>query len=277
MLFFEVNIAELPYILSRFFLMPWLFLEIVPRTEDKFLEELHSVSEMLPKISWINIPYTKWCQLHSIEAIDQAQRLQVPWLLVPHIRARDLVRIEWQHIVSHTDTTLELIEALVKRWVEKILVVQGDPHEWEWDDPEISPAFIKYLKDTTKLKVFWAIDQYRWKGESERIERKKWAGVDGFFTQPFFDAHSVETSRNQWHNMEVYYGFAPVTTEKSKSYWEKVNNVVFPSDFSLCEEANIELARKNIEFLRISGQWAYLMPIRFNAKRYLSGVLAQKI
>ncbi len=39
--------------------MSRLFLEIVPRTEDKFLEELHSVSALLPRISGVNIPYTK--------------------------------------------------------------------------------------------------------------------------------------------------------------------------------------------------------------------------
>ncbi len=74
---------------------------------------------------------------------------------------------------------------------------------------------------------------------------------------------------NIWHTMEVYYGFAPVTTEKSKAYWEKMNNVTFPVDFSLDPEANIEFARDNIALLHEHNQGAYLMPIRFDAKRYL--------
>jgi 5,10-methylenetetrahydrofolate reductase len=74
--------------------MSKLFLEIVPRTEVKFSEEIHSVSHLLNRITGVNIPYTHSCQLNTISAIDTIQMITNPGLIIPHIRARDFVKVE---------------------------------------------------------------------------------------------------------------------------------------------------------------------------------------
>ncbi len=254
--------------------MSKLFLEIVPRTEEKFSEEVRSVSSQLHRITGVNIPYTQSCKLDTISAIDTIQRIGNPGLIVPHIRARDFVKIEWKKVIPNTDKAFSFMEELVRRWITEILIIQWDPHEGERDNPDISPEFIRHIKDTTQLRVYWAIDQYRNKTyENNRIEKKKWAWVDGFFTQPFFSTSEIEIAMNNWYDMGVLYWFAPVTTDKSRSYWENTNNVVFPDNFSIDPEDNIEFARNGIKLLHDSSQWAYLMPVRFDAIRYLTWVL----
>ena len=74
----------------------------------------------------------------------------------------------------------------------------------------------------------------------------------------------------------VYWGVTPVTSERSKSYWEMKNNVIFPKGFEATLEWSVDFAKKVKEFADVHGDNLYLMPIKGNLEGYLSGVLGNK-
>jgi methylenetetrahydrofolate reductase (NADPH) len=83
------------------------------------------------------------------------------------------------------------------------------------------------------LKVYTGLDPYRssFREELDYAFRKLDAGSDGFYTQPSFSGNAG-TLAGTVPNVNVWFGVAPVYSEKSRQYWEKINKVVFPPSFS---------------------------------------------
>ena len=126
-----------------------------------------------------------------------------------------------------------------------------------------------------EVKVYAGIDQYRgsMRQEMYRIRRKLQAGAVGFFTQPFFDMRYLEIYADMLEGQNVYWGVTPVLSERSQSYWELKNNVIFPRGFAPTLEWSIEFSKKVKDFAINRGDNLYLMPIKSNLEEYLAGVL----
>jgi predicted CoA-binding protein len=108
------------------------------------------------------------------------------------------------------------------------------------------------------------VDPYRKniREELDYIKRKKDAGADGFFTQPFFDLRLMDIYAELLEGSEIFWGVSPVTGEKSVNYWETKNNVVFPKDFEPTLAWNIDFAQKALAYTEKTNTNIYFMPIR---------------
>ena len=71
----------------------------------------------------------------------------------------------------------------------------------------------------------------------------------------------------------MYWGVSPVMSERSQSYWELKNNVIFPKGFQPTLEWSIEFSKKALKFAEERDANLYLMPIKSNLEAYLQGVL----
>ena len=111
------------------------------------------------------------------------------------------------------------------------------------------------------------------KQELYRIRRKLQAGATGFFTQPFFDMRFLEMYADMLEGLDVHWGVTPVLSERSQSYWEGKNHVIFPKSFEPTLEWSVDFARKVLGFAQRNGNCMYLMPIKSNVTEYLSGIL----
>ena len=133
----------------------------------------------------------------------------------------------------------------------------------------------KKIYEMPEVKVYAGIDQYRgsMRQEMYRIQRKLQAGAVGFFTQPFFDLRFMEMYADMLEGQNVYWGVSPVMSERSQSYWELKNNVVFPKGFEPTLDWSIDFSRKVLEFVEKRDANLYLMPIKSNLEAYLKGVL----
>jgi len=83
----------------------------------------------------------------------------------------------------------------------------------------------------------------------------------------------MEMYADMLDGQNVYWGVSPVMSERSQSYWELKNNVVFPKDFKPTLDWSIEFSKRALEFVNKRGANLYLMPIKSNLKAYLQGVL----
>ena len=134
----------------------------------------------------------------------------------------------------------------------------------------------KFREEMPEVRVFAGIDQYRgsMRQEEYRIRRKLQAGAVGFFTQPFFDRRFLAMYEDMLEGSEVYWGLSPVTSQRSQSYWETKNQVVFPKDFVPTLAWSIAFAREVVQEARAKGEHVYLMPIRAGLAEYLGGIFA---
>jgi len=158
------------------------------------------------------------------------------------------------------------------------LVVTGDPPQDMGRRVYKTTALslIRRLKrDWPALKVYAAYDPYRQgiRAEYDYAASKLDAGADGFFTQPFFDVRLLEIHAEILAGREVFWGIAPVTTDKSRAYWEATNRAVFPKEFAATLDWNQGFARRVLEYLRAENGHVYFMPIRIDMGDYLSEIL----
>jgi methylenetetrahydrofolate reductase (NADPH) len=105
------------------------------------------------------------------------------------------------------------------------------------------------------------------------VKDKLDAGVDGFFTQPFFDLRLLDIFMEQLEGLTIYWGICPVTSDKSKSYWESKNEAMFPKAFNLGYQNNVELGRSILKKAININANVYFMPIRTEPIQYLKDVL----
>lgn len=241
-------------------------MELVPRNEDELREDLKITRDCVRGVDVINIPDLLRLDIRSWEGAAIAQEYFSA--VMPHIRAIDV------------DLTkpLSMRPELRRSGITEVLVIEGDPpqdmnHKFY---PTVTTDVIqKFHQEMPEVKVYAGIDQYRGSMRQElcRIQRKLQAGAVGFFTQPFFDMRLMEMYADMLDGQNVYWGVSPVMSERSQSYWELKNNVVFPKDFKPTLDWSIEFSKRALEFVNKRGANLYLMPIKSNLKAYLQGVL----
>ena len=241
-------------------------MELVPRNEDELREDLKITRDCVRGVDVINIPDLLRLDIRSWEGAAIAQEYFSA--VMPHIRAIDV------DLTKPLSMRLELRRS----GITEVLVIEGDPpqdmnHKFY---PTVTTDVIqKFHQEMPEVKVYAGIDQYRgsMRQEMYRIQRKLQAGAVGFFTQPFFDMRLMEMYADMLDGQNVYWGVSPVMSERSQSYWELKNNVVFPKDFKPTLDWSIEFSRRALEFVNKRGANLYLMPIKSNLKAYLQGVL----
>lgn len=245
--------------------MKSISIELVPRSYEGLETEINSIRNEFPQIDTMNIPDLLNCSIRSWDAcIKNAGRFTT---VVPHIRSIDF----------DLNSSFELGGLLQKNSIKAILAVTGDPPQdtsrTVYDNTSID--LIKSVKkEYPGMKVYAAIDPYRYslRDELNIIRRKLDAGADGFFTQPFFDVRLLELYMEQMDGVSVYWGVSPVTTENSKRYWEKRNNVVFPRSYGLDLASNAAVAREIMKSADSHGSSVYFMPIKVDPVEYLREV-----
>ncbi|MBF0380212.1 MAG: methylenetetrahydrofolate reductase [Magnetococcales bacterium] len=241
-------------------------IELVPRSNETLNQELTLLKEQYKAVDMINIPDLTRFAVRSWEGCGIAKNYFSR--AIPHIRARDI----------DPNGPLPMKQFLLDSGINEILVVTGDPHT----DPNIPQYDVnavdiikKFKEQMPDLKVYAAIDQYRsgFQDEMHYLLEKKDAGAAGFFTQPFFDIRFMEIYGEILADQEVFWGVSPVTSEKSKAYWEKRNCVVFPQEFQPTLEWNRKFADQALSFAKNSNTNIYFMPIRIDLAQYLGGIL----
>ncbi|MCE5284320.1 MAG: methylenetetrahydrofolate reductase [Pelosinus sp.] len=241
--------------------------EFVPREAAVLEAELAYTKSNFSLVDTINIPDLLRFPIRSWEGCSIGK----PYYknLMPHLRAIDF----------NMNEPLPMADFLAANDIKEVLVVTGDyPQDMTRKIyPSTSVDMIrKFKKELPDIKVYAGIDQYRAsiKVEVEYIRRKIDAGADGFFTQPFFDLRFMEMYAEMLTGYEVFWGVSPVISEKSMSYWETKNNVVFPKSFAPTKDWNMEFAKKAFAYTKATNTNIYFMPMRINIKEYLTGVFA---
>ena len=241
-------------------------LELVPRSEESFSEELKEVREKFPCIDTLNIPDILKFEMRIPEACEVA----VDYFsnVIPHIRA---VSVDKEEPFSYK-------EFFEKNNINEVLVILGDNPEIvsKSENPCTSIDLIRKLKkEMPDLKVYGGMDQWRtsFDEEMEYLRQKRDAGVDGFFTQPFFDIESMEKWSKGLEDTHVFWGLAPVVRESSKHYWETKNNIMFPEDFKCTMEWNKDFARDVLNRTDSDKCHVYFCPITVDFVDYLTGIV----
>jgi methylenetetrahydrofolate reductase (NADPH) len=246
--------------------LPTISIELVPRNAEALNRDLQQVREHFPAIDTINIPDLLKFSLRSWEACAQARQL-FPHA-IPHLRAIDF----------DLGKPFPLMETLRQRGIDSVLVINGDQPQdmsrrvFRTSSVDLIRAIKAQMPD---LKVYAGIDPYRTgiKTELDYVKRKLDAGAAGFFTQPFFDLRLMEIYHDLLSGLEVFWGISPVMSERSKDYWDNLNNAIFPPDFSPTLDWNRQFARRALEFVQRTGSSLYFMPIRIDLVAYLDGIL----
>lgn len=248
-------------------LMSKVSLELVPRDEAALREELAQTKKYEGKIDLINVPDLLRLPMRSWEGAAIAGET---FPAVPHIRAMDI------------DITkpLPMADYLREHAIREVLVIEGDaPQNMAHTvyPTESIDVIRKFREEMPEIRVFAGIDQYRgsMRQEDYRIRRKLQVGAVGFFTQPFFDRRFLAMYADMLEGIEVYWGLSPVTSQRSESYWETKNQVVFPKDFEPTLAWSIAFARDVLAEARTKGEHVYLMPIRTGIDEYLGGIFAE--
>lgn len=240
--------------------------ELVPRSPEGLREDLQMIKDVVCGVDLINIPDLLRLETRSWQGAAVAQDFCPA--VMPHIRAIDV----------DLQRPLAMKEELRKSGITEVLVIEGDPpqdmsHKFY---PTVTTDVIqKFHQEMPEVKVYAGVDQYRGSMRQElyRIQRKLQAGAVGFFTQPFFDMRLLEMYADMLHGQNVYWGVTPVASERSMSYWELKNNVIFPRDFEPTLAWSIDFGKRVRSFTEASGDNLYLMPIRGNLRSYLTGIL----
>ena len=243
-----------------------LSIELVPREVAALVREARAICERHGQFGWLNIPDIKALPVRSHEAALAASRL--PLRVIPHVRARDRSPRE----------SVELLARLVEGGIRDALIVTGDRYDQAPGAEHATTLEVLRAARAEGLPInLWAaFDPYRGelRAEFDYARAKLDAGAVGLFTQPFFDVRLAEICLDQLAGVPTFVGITPVTTEKSRAYWERTNRVVFPSRFVPTLEYCAALARDLLDAALAHGQHAYLMPIRVDAALYVEQVFA---
>jgi methylenetetrahydrofolate reductase (NADPH) len=238
--------------------------ELVPRNSADLLTDATTVRAVMPEASAFNIPDLSRFSLRSWEACALTSKLMPS---IPHIRAMDIP----------PGDEVPLARTILESGLSEVLVIQGDPpHDLSKRTyPHTSVEIIRrFKKHHPELKVFAAYDPYRqsFRDELKTLARKLDAGADGIFTQPIFDLRLLEICAEMLRGQNVFWGIAPVLGDRSRSYWETTNKIVFPSDFRSTLDWNREFARSALRVIRSLQANVYFMPIRVDLAKYLTGL-----
>jgi len=187
---------------------------------------------------------------------------------IPHLRAMDV----------NPKAPLPMSDCLRHNQMDRVLVVSGDPPGERSDNcyPVSCIDLVqRFKREMPNLKVYAALDPYRQSFHEEQayLQEKLDAGVDGFFTQPFFDLRLMDIYADLMESVEVFWGVSPVLTERSYQYWIKRNHAIFPTDFEPTLEWNQDFARTALSFAQERNSHVYFMPIRVDIAEYLENIL----
>jgi 5,10-methylenetetrahydrofolate reductase len=241
-------------------------LELVPRNCEVLERELQLVREIFPTITTINIPDLLQFELRSWDACRVVQKY-LP-RSIPHLRAIDFdLKTDWPCLQTIRDTGCPAL-----------LAITGDPPQDMLHRTFRTPVtdFIARLKQQLPgVKIYAGLDPYRSgiKEELDYVHAKLQAGADGLFTQPFFDLRFMEIWADLLEGIDIYWGIAPVLTEKSQAYWENKNDAYFPPGFAPTLDWNREFARQALQFAARRNASSYIMPIRADIRNYLTGII----
>lgn len=237
--------------------------ELVPRDRETLLAHA-AIAAQYPQISHLNIPdltpRTGFAPLRSVEAIALVKAsFGARFTYVPHVRAG---ANEFQPDICGDDIAL---------------VVTGDKPLLGLEFKRDVSAVERIRRLSQRMTVMAGLDPYRASAvhELQYVAMKCSAGAQGFFTQPFFSLPNLR----KWDSLlskdlNVFYGISPVTTEASLKYWKVKNHAVFPVNFDLTLNGQVELAQRIIRFARAKERSVYLMPIRTPLAEYLKLVFA---
>lgn len=228
--------------------------ELVPRNIDSIKQQISCV-ENLKFIDSINVPDLKKLSIRSWDV-----NIDKKYNFIPHIRAVDFNLKE--------DKLFKLIE---EKNLKNILIISGESKTNANPFNTNSVDVITAIKDKyPDIIVSAGFDQYRGslKSEEQHIKDKLSAGVDYLMSQPFFDKNLIEVYMDIVPTKNIVLGISPVVTESSKSYWENINNVVFPKNFELTYDWNVNFANEVLEL----HSNIYFMPIVIDLKKYFGSI-----
>ena len=247
--------------------MQRISVELVPRSCEELKADLEFLERYKDLVGVINVPDLLRLDIRSWEGAGIAREYYPA--AMPHIRAMDI----------DLDQELPMKAYLREHGIKEVLVIEGDPPQSMAHEtyPTTSTDVIrKFREEMPEVTVYAGIDQYRssMRQELYRIKRKKQAGAAGFFTQPFFDMRYLAIYADMLQGLNIYWGVSPVLSARSQSYWERKNNVVFPSDFAPTLEWSTDFARQVMQWTRDHDANIYIMPIKTGLQEYLTGVFA---
>ena len=240
--------------------------ELVPRDLPAVAAQLSEVAG-LQRVDAVNLPDLTRFGLRGWEAACEVRRAG-PWTAIPHVRAMDVdLRRPWRPL-----------EALDAAGVDEVLVITGDPPT-DMRHPVTGANVIDVIRMIKRARPGWrvyaALDPYRAGFASERdyVQRKLDAGVDAFFTQPFFDVRLMGVWRELFPGVPIYWGVTSVTSERSQRYWLTRNRAVFPAGFEPTLAWHRRFAGEALDFAARHDDHVYFMPIRVGIRAWLGEVL----
>ena len=234
--------------------------EVVPRDAQSLKTQLDFVKQHLPFVDTINVPDLLRLPIRSWASGEYVPRDQ--YCFIPHLRAIDF------------DLKKTRLEQLIHDFeLDTVLLVSGDPPPDMSHliyDTRLLDMIAKVRIAFPKITIFAALDPYRSSAKKERdyALKKLDVGADYLMSQPFFDIRLLEVFSELIPKEKVYWGISPIVTDKSRAYWEKMNQVIFPSDFKPTYEWNIAFAQKVLNFCLTNGGNAYFMPIKIDLEKY---------
>lgn len=249
--------------------MTEISIELVPRTPQCLDAQLHYLSQCLANFTRVNIPDLTRMTTRSWQGCAQARHYVD--LAVPHLRAIDFDK----------DNLTPLVNYLDQNNLSEVLVVRGDPPvDDAWITYPTSSCQLIYALKALRpnLIVYAALDPYRMDHDDEinYCHEKLLAGCDGFFTQPFFDLALMESYQESLRNLTdkpIFWGVSPVVGPSSQRYWENINKITFPEDFSCDLPWNKAFAKDALAWVKERQEDIYFMPVRVELDEYLNGVL----
>lgn len=240
--------------------------ELVPRDLPAIAEQLAEVAG-LRRVDAVNLPDLTRFDLRAWQAAVEVRRAG-RWAVIPHVRAMDVdLRRPWRPL-----------EALDAAGVDEVLVVTGDPPT-DMRHPVTGANVIDVIRMIKRARPGWrvyaALDPYRAGFASERdyVQRKLDAGVDAFFTQPFFDVRLMGVWRELFPGVPIYWGVTSVTSERSRRYWLTRNRAVFPGGFEPTLAWHRRFAAEALAFAEATDSHLYFMPIRVGIGAWLGELL----
>jgi len=243
-----------------------IVVELVPRDLAALELQLAEVAQ-LPRVDAVNVPDLTRFALRSWQAAVAVRR-SGRWAAVPHVRAMDVD-------LGRPWTPLAELDAA---GVDEVLVVTGDPPA-DMRHPVTGAGVLDVIRMVKRERPAWrvyaALDPYRagFAQERDYLQRKLDAGVDGFFTQPFFDVRLMEVWRELLPGVPVYWGITSVTSRSAQSYWLTRNRAVFPAGFEPTLAWHRRFAADALAFAERHDTHLYFMPIRVGIGAWLGDLL----
>lgn len=237
--------------------------EVVPRTAQAFSEQYDFALSLGSAIHMINVPDLQRFAIRSWDTAKYVDRTIHQF--VPHFRAADF-----------SVASGDLFKIIEQNELNRVLLVSGDPPEVlrKVHNTNVLDLIAATRKRFPKLTIYAGFDPYRsgLQDECDYIFRKRDAGANSFFSQPFYDSRSLEIYAEQLQKVDIFIGLSPITTTASKNYWTVKNKVKFPSTFEPTYRWNIDFSNRVIALASELNFNLYFMPIKIDLAVFFAGV-----